>query len=435
MPSPASSPQAPLDSAIRRAAWRLVPFLLLMYAANFLDRANIGFAKQALQSSVGITEAVYALAAGLFFISYALCGIPSNLILHKAGAKVWISSLMVAWGLASMATMFVTGPRSLYAVRLLLGVTEAGFFPGMILFLTLWFPNRVRGQILGLFYLGAPLALALGGPLSGMLLEMDPIPGLRNWQWMFLAEGFLAVAVGVAAWWFLDDRPSRASWLPEEERQALAQALADEEMERRSGSPTALLTLLRDPRVLHFALIYFLIQMSVYGVIFYLPSQVSALLHKPAGVEVGMVSAIPWVCALIAVLLLPRLADRLNQRRRVAAVAMLVSGVASFAFPSAGPVLGLMALSIAAAGFLGVQPIFWTFPTAYLADRAAAAGIAMITMGNLGGFFAPNVKVWADVHFASPRAGLYLLAALTVLNAGLIALIASRPQRPSGASL
>ena len=415
-----------MDAGIARAVRRLAPYLMTMYVVSFLDRANIGFAKQALQSSVGISESTYALGAGLFFISYSLCGFPSNLILHKIGAKVWISTLMVGWGLASMAIMFVTGSASFYVLRLLLGVLEAGFFPGAILYLTYWFPNRVRGRMLGMFYLGVPLALILGGPLSGLLLEMHPLGGLQNWQWMFLVEGFMAVAMGTTAFWFLDSKPQHARWIPAAEKLALTEALAKEEMERRSKGPAKLLTMLRDPRVLGFVLIYGLIQMSTYGAIFYLPAEVSALMRRPAGLEVGLVTAIPWICALCAVYWLPKAADRWNCHRQLAALILLVAGCASFAFPTAGPGLGLAMLSIAVSGFVAVQPIFWTFPTGYMADTAKAGGIALIGSGNLGGFVAPNLKVLADEYFHSQRAGLYVLAGITVLNAGLIMLTMKR---------
>jgi len=429
---PGESPVSPdLHSAIRRATQRVAPFLMTMYVVSFLDRANIGFAKQALQKYEGIDERVYALAAGLFFISYSSFGFPSNLILHRIGAKVWISFLMVGWGLLSMATMFVTGPTSFYVLRLLLGVMEAGFFPGVILYLTYWFPNRVRGQLMGLFYLGVPLSLILGGPLSGLLLEMPPWGGLLGWQWMFLVEGFIAVALGFVAYGYLDNKPATAHWLPAHEKQALTDALVKEEMDRRSIGPTNLLPMLRDWHVLRFLLIYALIQMSTYGAIFYLPAEVSALLHKPEGFAVGLVTAIPWICTLVAVYYLPRLADERRIHRWLAALILLVSGAASFVFPTAGPRVGILALSIAVAGFISVQPIFWTFPTAYLADVAAAGGIALIGVGNVGGFLAPNLKVWADEHFHSPRAGLYVLAALTVANAGLIAMMRQRQARKS----
>src|SRR5205823_3138147 len=186
-------------------------------------------------------------AAGLFFISYSSFGFPSNLILHRIGAKVWIAFLMVGWGLLSMATMFVTGPTSFYVLRLLLGVMEAGFFPGVILYLTYWFPNHVRGQMMGLFYLGVPLSLVLGGPLSGLLLDMPTRGGLQGWQWMFLVEGFIAVALGFVAYWFLDNKPANARWLPEVEKHRLLEALGNEDVERRSTGPASLLPMLRDP--------------------------------------------------------------------------------------------------------------------------------------------------------------------------------------------
>jgi MFS family permease len=417
---------AVLDRAISRTTRRLVPFLMLMYVVSFLDRSNIGFAKQALEESVGISEAIYALGAGLFFISYSLCGFPSNLILHKVGAKLWLALLMVGWGVVSMATMFVGGARSFYLLRLLLGVLEAGFFPGAILYVTYWFPDRVRGRVLGLFYLGVPLALIVGGPLSGMLLEVRPWAGLQSWQWMFLIEGFMAVAVGIFAFWYLDDRPTDAAWLPADEKRALAGVLAREEKERQSTGPAHILPMLRDPRVLYFLLIYMLIQISTYGAVFYLPVEISTLLGTPVGFEVGVVSAIPWICTLIAVSLLPRIADRFGLHRPFACAAMLIAGCASFAFPSMGPLAGMVMLSLAVTGFIAVQPLFWTFPTGYLSDRAAAGGIAVIGMGNLGGFLAPNLKVWTDEYFGSPNAGLYLLAGLTVLNAGLIARVKLR---------
>ncbi|MDR3793189.1 MAG: MFS transporter [Terracidiphilus sp.] len=411
----------PLERAISRVSRRLAPPLMLMYIVSFLDRSNVGFAKDALHTSAGITETMYAFGAGLFFVSYATCGFPSNLVLHRIGAKIWISFLMVTWGLVSMSTMFVTGPTSFYLLRLLLGVMEAGFFPGCILYLTYWFPNRVRGQVLGFFYLGVPLSLVLGGPLSGLLLEIRHFAGLDGWQWMFLVEGFLAVVSGIAAFGFFDDRPEVARWLPEDEKRALVEALAQEESERRGVGPTELLPMLRDPHVLRFVLMYGLIQMSVYAAIFYLPAEVSALMQRPAGLAVGVVTAIPWICATATCYWLTRAADRWKNHQALAALMLLAGGIASFVFPSAGPRVGLLALSVAVSAFVVVQPLFWTMPTGYLADRAKAGGIALVGSGNIGGFISPNVKVWADSLFQSPRAGLYLLAAITVLNSALIA--------------
>jgi MFS family permease len=434
-PLAAGSAKSPLDRAVHRAFRRLAPYLMALYVVSFLDRANVGFAKQALAASVGISESTYALGAGLFFLTYSTCGFPSNLILHRVGAKLWISFLLVGWGLASMATMFVTGSASFYALRLLLGVMEAGFFPGTILYLTYWFPNRIRGEITGFFYLGVPLSLVLGGPLSGLLLEIKTKAGLQGWQWMFLVEGSLAVAMGAVSFFFLENKPAEARWLKAEEKQALAEALAQEEHERRAAGPAELLPMLRNPRVLRFVLIYFMIQMSIYGAIFYLPAEISALIERPAGFEVGAVSAIPWICATVACYWLPKRADRKRNHRATAAWVLFAGGVASFAFPMAGSRGGLLALSVAASSFVTVQPLFWTFPTGYLADRAKAGGIALVGTGNLGGFLAPNLKVWADRWFHSPHAGLYVLAGITVLNAGLIALTKTGPARTGSASV
>jgi len=419
-------------SAVRRMDRRLAPSLMLMYIVSFLDRSNVGFAKDALHASAGITEAMYALGAGMFFVGYATCGFPSNLILHRVGAKIWLSLMMVAWGLVSMSTMLVKGPTSFYLLRAFLGAMEAGFFPGCILYLTYWYPNRVRGQVLGFFYLGVPLSLVLGGPLSGLLLEIRHFAGLDGWQWMFLVEGFLAVVSGFIAYGLLDDKPANARWLPKDEKQALVAALEREEAERRSSGPTELLPMLRDPHVLRFVLMYGLIQMSVYAAIFYLPSQISTLLHRPAGLLVGLVTAIPWACATVTCYWLTRAADRWQNHQKLAALTLLAGGLASLAFPTCGAVMGVLMLSVAVSALVVVQPLFWTLPTGYLADRAKAGGIALVGTGNIGGFISPNVKVWADMCFRSPRAGLYVLAVITVLNSGLIATTRKRKQMLAG---
>jgi MFS family permease len=420
-----------LDRAIRRARLRLVPFLLLMYVLSFLDRANIGFAKESFQASTAISDAAYALGAGLFFLTYSVFEIPSNLIMHRVGAKLWMCRIMVSWGLISAAMAFVTGEFSFYVLRLLLGAAEAGFFPGVILYLTYWFPNHVRGQIMGLFYFGAPAAFILGGPLSGLLLEMHGFGGLLGWQWMFLIEGLLAAAVGVWAYSYLNNVPADAKWLPEPERQALAAAIEREDEERRRDGPAAVSKLIANPRVVLFVAIYFLIQMSVYGVIFYLPTQVAALLGRKIGFEVGLVTAIPWICAMVVTFLMSRLADRTRRHRSLAVGALLASAAGIAVSADSPPLLALFALCLAASGFIAAQPLFWTFPTNYLGGVAAAGGIALINaLGALGGFVAPNVKTWAESHFESSVAGLYLLALTTI--AGAVLLLAIR--QPSSAS-
>jgi predicted MFS family arabinose efflux permease len=409
------------DRAIARARSRLVPFLLLMYVLSFLDRANLGFAKQAFQAASGISEAAYAFGAGLFFLTYASFEVPSNLLMRRLGTRIWMCRIMVSWGLISAAMIFASNEIWFYILRLLLGAAEAGFFPGVILYLTYWFPNRARGQIMGLFYFGAPLAFILGGPLSGLLLDMHGALGLQGWQWMFLVEGLLAVLVGIWAYWYLDDTPSEAAWLPDAEKQALLDEVASEENDRRAHGPARLGAALLDKRMLLFVLIYFLIQMSVYGVVFYLPTQIAALLGRKVGLDVGLLSALPWLCAMAATFWLPRLADRHGTHRSIAALTLAGSGIGIAASAGSGPIFALAALCVAASGFIAVQPLFWTFPTRYLGGVAAAGGIALINaLGALGGFMAPNAKAWADAFFHSGQAGLYLLALTTLLGALLI---------------
>jgi MFS family permease len=398
-----------------------------MYLVAFLDRANIGFAKQAFQLSTGISESAFAWGAVLFFLAYALFEIPSKLIMHRVGARIWMCRIMVMWGLVSIATIFVRGPISFYFVRLLLGFAEAGFFPGIILYLMYWFPNRARGQILGQFYFGVPLTFIFGGPLSGLLLTMHGFGRLLGWQWMFLVEGDLAVIVGVWAFWYLSDRPADASWLTESERTALQEALTEEEDQRHAHGPSAFLAALADRKLIHFAAIYFLIQMSIYGVVFYLPTDVATILGKKMGLEVGIFSALPWACALVAAYWIPRWASRMVRPGILAEVVLAISAGASTLFLASSCVLAMAALCVTASGFIGVQPVFWTFPTGYLSGQAAAGGIAVINaLGALGGFVAPNIKVWADVHFGFPAAGLYVLAGFTLLVAVLIAGLGKR---------
>ena len=328
--------------------------------------------------------------------------------------------------------MFASGEWSFYGLRLLLGAAEAGFFPGVILYLTYWFPNSTRGQIMGLFYFGAPLAFIFGGPLSGFLLDMDGFAGLAGWKWMFVVEGLLATIVGVWAFWYLDDRPREARWLPPAEKSALAAAVEAEDQARVDHGPQAIGSSLASPRVWHFVAIYFLIQVSVYGVVFYLPTQVAALMGRRVGFDVGVVTAIPWVCAIVAAYYLPRLADRTGQHRLMAAATLAVSGLGIAISASGGPAVALIALCFGAAGFIAVQPMFWTFPTSYLGGVAAASGIAMVNaLGALGGFVAPHVKNWADVSFGTPMAGLYVLAVTTFIG---VALILAIPRPPAARS-
>lgn len=410
-----------LSAAIAKAMRRLVPFLLLMYVLAFLDRANIGFAEQAFKLDTGLSNAAYAFGAGVFFVGYALFEVPSNLLMHRFGPRAWLCRIMVTWGLVSAAMFAVRSEHMFYALRFLLGVAEAGFFPGVIYFLSQWFPTRDRTRALGFFYFGAPLAFILGGPLSGVLLQMHGTAGLHGWQWMFLIEGLLASVVGLWAFWYLDNKPDDARWLSPAERAALSGAMAAEERQKITHGPRGVVAALTSCRVLFLAAIYFLIQMSVYGVTFFLPSQVAGLVGRDVGPEVALLTAVPWLCALIAVYVIPRLAERGMHQALVAACTLVVcsAGIA-LSVASSSPVWSLIALCLAASGFIAVQPLFWSFPTAYLGGAAAAGGIALInSIGSLGGFFAPNVRIFAEQALESPHAGLYLLAGTTLIGAVL----------------
>ncbi|WP_433869636.1 MFS transporter [Saccharopolyspora sp. CA-218241] len=423
-----------LTSAIRRVMVRLMPFLFFMYIIAFLDRVNIGFAKEEFQLHAGISEAAYAFGAGLFFIGYALFEVPSNLIMQRVGARWWMCRIMVTWGLISAAMALVTNELTFYALRFLLGVAEAGFFPGVILFITHWVPHAYRARCNALFYLGIPLASVLGGPLSGMLLELDGLAGLFGWQWMFAVEGLIACVVGVWAFYYLDNKPAHARWLSPAQRDALQSAVdAEAAAKEGRGGPHRVWKALVDARVLYFCLVYFLIQCSVYGMTFYLPSQVAAAVGADVGLLVGLVTAIPWTVALLVNITVSIGADRVGQqRKRFVAAACVVGGsvgIAASAF-FGNPVLAIAGLSVAAAGYISVQPVFWTFPAAYLTGSAAAAGIGLInSLGNLGGFVAPIAKTWAEDVLNSDTAGLYLLA-LCGLGAGALFLLISRFRDP-----
>ena len=428
-----NSPENLVAKTLPKVTRRLLPFLLLMYVLAFLDRANVGFAKAAFQADTGISEAAYAFGAGIFFIGYALLEVPSNLIMQRIGARIWMCRIMVTWGLISAAMMFARGEVSFYVLRFLLGIAEAGFFPGVILYLTYWYPQRDQGRALGFFYFGAPLAFIFGSPLSGLLLELHGFGGLQGWQWLFVVEGALATIVGVIALFYLDNGPAEAKWLTVAERQAIADVLAAQDKRKFGHNPVGLLKALTRPSVLYLCVIYLLIQASVYGVVFYLPTQVAHLMGRKIGLAVGLVSALPWICAVFAAYFVPALSDRYQERRLTAAVTLLVSAAGIATSVAAGsPVVAMIALCFAASGFIAVQPVFWTMPSAYLTGSAAAASFALInSFGALGGFIAPNIKHAAEVWFKSPSAGLYLLAGTTVLAAVLIACVGRR-QGPVG---
>ena len=403
---------AQLSTSIPKLHWRLMPTLLMMYVLAFLDRANIGFAKTGFQADAGIGDAAFAFGAGIFFVGYALLEVPSNLILHRVGARRWMARIMVTWGLVSAATAFVHSPISYYAVRFALGIAEAGFFPGVIYYLTTWYPRSARAQSYGIFYFGAPLALTFGGPLSGQLVGHDAF-GLHGWQVMFIVEGLLASLGGIVVWFALSDSPAKAPWLAADEKAVLLDALAHDERENpRSHDPWSAL---RDRRVLYFALVYFLYELSFYGLTFYLPAQISKLTGMNIGLEVGVISAIPWACAIAGAALIPRWCDARDNARGVGAITMVIAGLALIASVLASPLGALIALSVAATALTVAPPLFWTMPSRILGGAGAAGGIALInSIGNLGGFVGPNLRTWVDIGMGSHSAGMIAVGVMTL---------------------
>ncbi|QXO43923.1 MFS transporter [Morganella morganii] len=417
-----------LNSAIQKSWKRLVPLMFILYFVAFIDRVNVGFAKDAMQLDIGLSDSAFALGAGIFFAAYALFGIPANLILNKIGAQKWLSITTVIWGGLSAMTGFVTNETQFIVLRFLLGLGEAGFYPGILLLASIYFPNKVRGSVIGIFVLGVPLALTLGSPLSGALLELHGWMGRPGWFWMFVIEGLPAVVIGIFAFFWLDDSPEKARFLTAEEKKALTDQLASENAKTET---TSVLSALKNIKVWHLALIYGTIQISVYGLMFFLPSQVASLMGQSLGFKASLVAAIPWACSAFGVYYIPRLADK-NPSRRVAisVMCMLAAAVGLALSAFASPVFAIAALCLSAVGFLSVQPVFWTFPPQLLSGPALAAGIGFCTtMGAFCSFLAPIIRVEMDKLMNSNTAGIITLAVITVGCALLIALLKKNTQK------
>jgi MFS family permease len=418
-----------LNKAVEKTRWRLIPFMLSLYILAFLDRANIGFAKESYQIDTGLSNEAFAMGAGIFFVAYAFLGAPGNLLMKKFGAKQWIGCTTLVWGVLSSAMAFADTEFKFLLVRFLLGAAEAGFFPGMIYLTSLWFPAKNRASVMGLFYMGVPLALTFGSPLSGALLEMHGFAGHPGWFWMFMIEGVLAVMAGIWTFWYLDNGPSTARFLSAEQKQALIGELAKEEKLKQNSR-------LRDafsiPAIWHLGLVYLIIQIGVYGLIFFLPTQVASLLGTKVGFSASLIASVPWIAAMFGTFFIPRYADKTGHLRSIAAFTLLAAGLGiGGSALVASPVLAIGALCFAAVGFIAVQPVFWTIPTTLLSGSALAAGIGFINLfGAIGGFLAPQIRVAADSMFSNNIAGLLTLCGITLFGVVAIALLRAKPETP-----
>jgi len=414
-----SSVSASEDATYLKVTWRLIPFLLVCYIIAYLDRVNVGFAKLQMQSALGFSDVVYGLGAGMFFIGYFFFEVPSNIILHRVGARRWIARIMVTWGVISASMMFVETEMQFYVIRFLLGVAEAGFFPGIILYLTYWYPAQRRGRIISLFMTGIPLAGVIGGPLSGWIMKAwDQVWGYQGWQWMFLLEALPAIVVGFMVYWYLDDRITDAKWLSESERQMLAQRI-EEEDQTKEHMPV--MAVLKNKRVWVMSAIYFSLAMSLYGVSFWLPTIINGMGVKD-NLTIGLLSAVPWLAGVFSMLWFGRSADKHKERRWHLVIPMLMAatGLVLSVLLASNVYLSFLALILACMGIVSGIPLFWSLPTSFLAGAAAAAGIAAInSIANLAGFVAPYVVGWLKQITQSTDSGMYLLACVLLTGAAI----------------
>jgi len=421
-----------LERGYRKATWRLIPFIFICYLFNYLDRVNVGFAKLEMLDALKLSETVYGLGAGIFFVGYVTSGVPSNLILHKLGARRWIAIMMILWGALSAAMMFVTGPASFYVLRFLTGVAEAGFFPGMVFYFTNWFPAQKRGQVMALFMSAIPVSGLIGGPLSGWMLSHFQVGqgGLAGWQWLFLLQGLPTVLLGVAVFFYLSDGLRQARFLSEEEKAAMQSALDADEQSRSAGTHAvhSFGQVLRNGHVWMLGAVYFSIQMGVYAINFWLPSIIKALGFE-SDTTVGWLSALPYLFAGVFMIVVGRSADARRERRWHLAVPMLMAlaGLLLAAHFSSNVVVVMIGLTLATMGALTGLPMFWPLPAAFLGSAAAAGGLALInSLGQVAGFVSPFLVGWIKDATGSTDTALYILSSVLLVGAILVMTVPAR---------
>ncbi|MDD5167218.1 MAG: MFS transporter [Syntrophales bacterium] len=398
---------------IRRVTFRLIPFMFILYIVAYLDRINVGFAALQMNAELSLSHAVFGLGGGIFFIGYFLFEIPSNLILHRVGARLWIARIMISWGLAASAMMFVSGPKSFYTIRFLLGLAEAGFFPGMILYLTYWFPGKYLARNVALFMTATPLAGVIGGPVSGAFLEMHGFLGVSGWQWLFLLEGMPAVILGVVVLFYLPERPEKASWLPEEEKAWLLERLHAESAGKHAQRESNLRQALKSARVWVLCLIYFSLVVAMYGVTLWMPLIIKAQTGL-GDFLIGVLSIFPYLAAAIFMVVVGISSDRTGERRLHLAGSLILAALGFLLSSLADSLMGkICCLVITAAGIWGGLGPFWAFAGSFLSGTGAAGGIALInSIGNLGGFVGPTVMGLFRGWTGSFNAGLLVLGGM-----------------------
>ncbi|GAB2763902.1 MFS transporter [Amycolatopsis magusensis] len=424
----------PGDRVLRKVALRLMPFLCLLYFVNYLDRVNLAFAAPAgMNEELGLTATVFGFASGIFFLGYLLLEVPSNLALHRFGARRWMARIMITWGVVATVMAFVPNATTLVVLRFLLGVAEAGFFPGIILYLTFWFPAAQRAKAVAMFMAAVPISSAVGSTVSGLLISGgDGVFGLSGWRFMFLVEGVPAILLAFVTWFYLTDRPEKAKWLTESERTWLASTLDAEKANTEQKHHWPLRKALTHPRILALAFVYFGIAYGLYALGFFLPTIIAGF-KQQFGVqfsitETGLITAIPYVVGAVVMVLWARHGDRTGERTWHVALPMLVGGAAiPVALYLGNPVLAMVAVTICATGVCSALPTFWALPSSFLSGAAAAGGIAMInSLGNISGFAAPYITGWLKDATGSQRTGLWAVGLCMIAAAGVAIVLGKR---------
>ncbi|MDR3565786.1 MAG: MFS transporter [Negativicutes bacterium] len=400
--------------------WRLTPLLMLMYIIAYVDRVNVGFAALTMNKAIGLDAYTYGLGAGIFFVGYFIFEVPSNLILAKVGARKWIARILLTWGMVATAMAWVQGPNSFLAMRFLLGVAEAGFFPGVILYLTYWFPARYRARIISRFMLAIPLSLAVGAPISTWIMELDGALGYQGWQWLFILEGVPAMLLPFAVWKYMPDGPHEASWLNEEEKRWITKELAsDGETVAVSKVESSVKGVFTNPMVWAFCFIYFVSTTTNYGLSMFMPQIIKQLGFST--MQTGFVMFVPYIIGCAGMLVIGYLSDRNKERKwhLIASCLMIAIGLGVAGW-CGNTIWAIVAMCFAAIGIMGFKGPFWPLPSAYLSGAGAAAGIALInSVGNLGGFAGPWAVGLAKQMTGSFSSGLYALAAVALAGAFL----------------
>jgi len=407
-------------STIRAISWRLIPFLVLAYLFSYLDRVNLGFSALTMNAELNFTPLNFAWGAGIFFIGYFIFEVPSNLALEKFGASRWIARIMVTWGIISALMAAVSGVWSFYTLRFLLGVAEAGFFPGIILYLTYWYPAQYRARFLAAFAVAVPVSTVIGAPISGFLLGLDGVWGLKGWQWLFIIEGLPSVLLGIVTWFYLTDRPEHATWLTAQQKAWLASRLNAEVAAKQAAKHMTLREALTSSKVIMLSLIYFCFVAALYGMQFWLPQIVKAFGLTNA--QTGFVTAIPYLFGTVAMILWARRSDFTRERVfHVGAPFFLIALALGASAYITDPTMTMVVLTLAAIGIFCIFGVFWTLPTAWLSGTAAAGAIALInSIGNLAGFGGPYLIGWVKEATGSTSTGLLVLAVLPLIGGLLV---------------